>query len=58
MAKLAAFGTPLNVFTELPTFARGEKAKALADDAARARRTTFFIVAMVELWDAAADRYR
>lgn len=52
---LTAGGTPLNVLTELPTFAaRGEKAKALAEEAARANKARFFITAMVDsllLWD-------
>mmetsp|Transcript_5044 Transcript_5044/g.12653 ORF Transcript_5044/g.12653 Transcript_5044/m.12653 type:complete len:81 (+) Transcript_5044:983-1225(+) len=40
---LAGGTTPLNVFAVLPTLvARGEKAKALADVAARATRATFF----------------
>ena len=37
------------VLTELPTFAAlGEKAKALAEVAARAKRTTFFMMAIVD----------
>lgn len=42
---LAGGTTPLNVFAVLPTLAaRGEKAKALADVAARATRATFFVM--------------
>ena len=45
--------TPLTVFIELPTLAaRGEKAKALAEVAARAKRATFFIrIAIIVVFD-------